>query len=328
MTKKNIVLHVNNYAKLGGIETTVIDIARAIPQFFHILLTINPNGEDLSFVEYVRNQHIEYRNAGGKLTEALVKEIDPFVIFLHNTAGKHIEGEYPYQWLRSWKVIGAHHMATFPLIPADLDWFISDWVRDKYAKCEKRMGDKSFTMPPVVWPTPYQNITRHGRTPVVGRIQSGTWGNRGKVSGTFYRLLKSLKRCSLLTVGPNPDPEIKSLPILPGYMPVYLKELDIMAIWGDTTESWSKVATEANMSGIPVVARNHNDGLAEQIKKSGGGKLVNTEKGFVENIQDLIDHPEKRAEMGARGRKWCLKYASTATFRAKFLDIFLDWSIS
>ncbi|NQT23715.1 glycosyltransferase, partial [candidate division KSB1 bacterium] len=93
-------------------------------------------------------------------------------------------------------------------------------------------------------------------------------------------------------------------------MAKYLEQIDIFTIWGDTTESWSKVATEAMMSGIPVVARDHKDGLSEQLTASGGGFLVTSEAEFIETVQTLIDSPRLRTQIGGRGRVWALRHAS------------------
>ena len=329
MTKKNTILHINNYARLGGIETTVIDMATAFPQFFHVLLTINPNSEDLGFVSFLQNSHIKYMNAGGKVTEKLVKEINPAIIFLHNTKGADLEGEYPFMWLRKYRVIGVHHMATSQLIPADYDWFVSKWIRDKYKKCETRIKDRGVTMPPCVNAAQYIRITRPERKPVVGRIQSGTWSARGKWSDSFYSSLKKLRGCEYLLAGsPIKDDKFQVQPIRPGGMANYLKAIDIFAIWGDTTESWSKVVTEAFLSGLPVVARDHKDGLAEQMRASGCGFLVNTETEFVEKLQMLIDRPDIRESAGVVGRKWALKHASLDRLKRQFSDMFLEWSIA
>lgn len=330
MTKKNTVLHVNNYARLGGIETTVIDFAKAFPQLFHILLTIYPDGEDLNFIQHLRNQHVQYMNAGGMLTQKIVREIDPFTIILHNTNGRSIEGEYPYEWLRQYRVMGAHHMVTFPLVPADYDWFVSDWVRSKYKNCENRLKGKAVTMPPCVDVAPYISIQRPARRPVVGRAQSGTWVSRGKVPASFYDLLRRLKGCdySLVGTAPSGDDRFQVRPPVPGGMVKILEGMDIFVIWGDTTESWSKVVTEANLSGIPVVARDHKDGLSEQLRASGGGVLVQSEADFVDKVQWLIDQPETRNVMGELGRRWCMRNASLDRLRKQFLDLFLEWSVT
>lgn len=333
---RRVIAHVNNWAILGGIESLVMDFARTFPQYQHTLVTIQPGCADLGFVAYLQDQGIRYMNAEGKLTKAIVEEIDPAMILLHNTRGEHIEGEWPFNWLREGRrVIGVHHARTWPLVSADLDWFVSDYVRKYYEKCEVRMN--AFTMPPCVCEEMYVDMDRPTRTPVVGRIQSGTNLRKGKVPPEFFDLLERVEGCDFFIVTSNGlaktqngRKRFKFAPIVPGAMAQYLKEIDIMAIWGETKETWSRVVTEANLSGIGVVARNHNDGLAEQVKKSAGGILVDTEDEFVEALQsgvNLCRELDPGQPYGNQGRDWCLAEASSRTLREKFHPIFLDWSL-
>lgn len=331
---KSICLHINNWMILGGIESLVLDFAATFPQYQHVLVTIQPGCEDLSFAKHLQDRGIRYMNAEGKLTKAIVEEIDPAIIMLHNTKGEHIEGEWPFAWLREGRrVIGVHHARTWPLVSADLDWFVSNYVRKPYEGCESQM--KAFTMPPCVWDRPYRNTERPSRTPVIGRIQSSTNLTKGKVPADFFDLLEKVNRCEFFVVTSDKLAQenaqrdrFQFAPIKPGAMAGYLKEIDVMAIWGDTTETWSRVVTEANLSGIPVVARDHNDGLAEQIRKSGGGILVRTEKGFVENLQALVDKPALASKIGARGRDWCMQNASADALKERFMGQFLEWSLN
>ncbi len=330
---KRTILHCNNWAILGGIESLVMDFARTFPQYQHTLVTIQPGCSDLKFVAYLQDQGIRYMNAEGKLTKAIVEEIDPAIVMLHNIRGEHIEGEWPFAWLREGRrVIGVHHASTWPLVSADMDWFVSDYVRKYYEKCEPRMN--AFTMPPCVLENAYLGIERNGWKPVVGRIQSGTNLRKGKVTAQLFYLLEKVNGCDFFVVTSNTltktqggRKRFRFAPIKPGAMAGYLKEVDVFAIWGDTKETWSRVVTEANLSGIPVVAKNHNDGLAEQINKSGGGILVDTQEDFVDMIQMLVDDPTKRRLIGAMGQKWCLENASSASMKERFLETFLGWSL-
>ncbi len=330
----NRILHCNNWAILGGIESLVMDFAGTFPQYQHTLVTIQPGCGDLSFVAYLQNQGIRYMNAEGKLTKSIIDEIDPAIVMLHNTRGEHIEGEWPFAWLREGRrVIGVHHASTWPLVSADMDWFVSDYVRKYYEKCEPRM--KAFTMPPCVCEDAYLGIERNGRTPVIGRIQSGTNLRKGKVPAQFFDLLEKVEDCDFFVVtsktlanAHGARNRFRFAPIKPGAMAGYLKEVDVFAIWGDTKETWSRVVTEANLSGIPVVARNHNDGLAEQIKESGGGILVDTEEEFVKTLQRLVNDRDEREGIGALGQNWCLENASSAALKERFLETFLEWSLS
>ena len=284
--QNNVLLHCNNWGKLGGIECTVMDFARAFPQFFHILLTLNRSPEDYEYINYLRDRDIKYMcNAGAPVLRAeTVKKINPFAVLLHNTNGKNIQGEYPFEWLtHHYHVIGVHHNVTHPLVPAEVDWFVSNYVRRPYRKLEKKMR-YVFTNPPCVYAPPFLSINRPERKVVVGRVQSSTHLNRGKIPDKFFELLKQLKDCDLCV----------DKPIKPGKMPSYLQEMDVFVIWGNTKESWSRVVTEASLSGIPVVARDMHDGLAEQLQVSRGGLLVDTETEFVETIQMLIENPKRR----------------------------------
>lgn len=317
--QNNILLHVNNWGKLGGIECTVMDFARAFPQFFHILLTLNRSIEDYEYINYLRDRDIQYMCSAGApvLRAATVKQINPFAVFLHNTNGRCLQGKYPYEWLtHNYHVVGVHHNVTTPLVPAEVDWFVSEHVRKHYRKIEHKMR-YAFTHPPCVYAKPFLEIQRPDRKPVVGRIQSSTNLGKGKIPGKFFELLKQLKNCDLSV----------DKPIKPGKMAEYLEGMDIFVIWGDTTESWSRVVTEANLSGIPVVARDMHDGLTEQLHRSGGGILASTETEFVDGIQMLIDNPKRRQELGRAGRRWCLDHATTTSIRDKFIETFLTWGL-
>lgn len=330
----NRIIHCNNFCILGGIESLVMDMSRLFPQYQHVLLTVNSANEQLDFVRYLQEQGIKYFNADGKVTEAMLEGLDPMIVFLHNTRGECLEGEWPYEWLQRWRVVGVHHASTWPLITADADWFVSDYVRRPYARCESRIKD-GFTMPPCIDERPFLEVQRPSRLPVVGRIQSSTGLRHGKVPEKFFELLERVRGCSYfvvtsngLTKSRNGRPRFKFAPIRPGAMPGYLAEVDVFAIWGETSETWSRVVTEANLSGIPVVARDHKDGLTEQLRKSGGGWLVETEDEFVEAVQRLVDDESERRKLGQRGRSWCMENASSKALKDRFLEKFLEWSVN
>lgn len=329
MTKKNVILHVNNWGILGGIESLVIDIAKAFPQFFHILMPLQGGSEKQDFIRYCQNHNVRYMNACGKLTKALVEEISPAIIFLHNTQGAYIEGKWPYEWLKKYRVVGVHHAVTWPLVPADLDWFVSNWVRRKYKKCKMN----AITLPPCVDPEPYLKIKRPFRKrAVIGRIQSQTRTGI-KVTDHFYDILNKVRKGKFFIVTANnktSNDKYTFAPIMPGCMSKYLAEVDVFAIWGGYHESWSRVVTEANLSGIPVVARNLDDGLAEQLRASGGGFLVNSEDEFVRQLEELTTLPDStsmRRTVGIIGREWCLKNASLEALRMRLTPYLLEWSV-
>ena len=131
MTKpRNVLLHVNNWAKLGGIECTVMDLTAAFPEFFHILLTLNRSVEDYEYIAYLRERGVRYMCCGGPpmVSRRALSEIKPFAVFLHNTRGDLVQKGC----LEPYRVIAVHHNVVKPVVNANLDWFVSDYVRSGY----------------------------------------------------------------------------------------------------------------------------------------------------------------------------------------------------
>lgn len=292
-----------------------MDLSEAFPEFFHILLTLNRSVEDYEYIAHLRNRGVQYMCCGGPpmLSSRALSEIKPFAVFLHNTRGSQVQRGC----LEPYRVIAVHHNVTRPIVKADIDWFVSDYVRSRY---DTDKMPYAFTLPPTVLSTPYLTIRRPDKKPVIGRIQSDTLLHKGKIPGKFFELIKQVKGADSFIAG-------RDAPRKPGATPEYLSRCDIFAIWGDTKESWSRVATEANLSGIPVVARDMADGLAEQLRKSEGGILVQTEEEFVSVLQTLVDNKEMREAIGRQGKVWCMKNATLMPIRNALIDHFLKWSI-
>ncbi len=74
------------------------------------------------------------------------------------------------------------------------------------------------------------------------------------------------------------------------------------------------------ISGIPVVVKNNSDGLAEQLKKSKAGFLVETEKEFIRIVQKLINDPKLRELHGEMGREWAKNNVTIKQIRENLID--------
>ena len=309
----NICLHINNWGLTGGIGSTIMDLAKAFPQFFHIMLALNRSGEDYEAIAYFRERGVKYMSCSSQplLTNQILREVKPFAVFLHNTRGDQITPDC----LNPYRVIAVHHNVTRPFVKADIHWFVSDYVRRAYRNYEGKM--RAFTLPPTVWSQPFLKVTPTSRPVTIGRIQSQTHMHRGKMPDKFFELIKDYHSF----VVP------RDAPIKPGKMPDYLSKMDIFVLWGNTTESWSRVVTEANLARIPVVARDNHDGVTEQLHKSGGGLLVNTEQEFTETIKMLVDNRERREEIGQKGRIWCLDNTGTRGIQEKLTEQLMEWGI-
>ncbi len=168
---------------------------------------------------------------------------------------------------------------------------------------------------------------------MIGRIQSNTNHVFGKFSEDV-KMLKKLKNAKFFLVGTGYEEEkankrftFASIKI--GKMPEYLSKLDIFYIWGghNHVESWSRVVSEAMMSGLPVVVKDNKDGLAEQAKKSKACFLVNTEKEFVKTMQKLIDNPKLRKKHGELGRKWASKNITIKNLRQNLINEMFEFGV-
>ncbi|MBL8798429.1 MAG: glycosyltransferase, partial [Planctomycetia bacterium] len=80
-------------------------------------------------------------------------------------------------------------------------------------------------------------------------------------------------------------------------------------------ESLSLTALEAWAHGVPVIAHRDCAVLAGQLRRSGGGRAVGSYEEFAAFLDELWEHPERRAALGARGRQYVAQqYGSRADF--------------
>ncbi|TSD67878.1 glycosyltransferase family 4 protein [Inquilinus sp. KBS0705] len=92
------------------------------------------------------------------------------------------------------------------------------------------------------------------------------------------------------------------------------------------TESLGVVFFEAMASGLPIVTIN-NGGPKYLCPDEGAIKIpITTEEGIINDLQQalamLIDNPEKRGEMGAFNRKYCLENYDWKILETRILGFF------
>ena len=92
------MLHVNNVCHLGGTMLFTHDVTRAYPEFHHYVVYVQDGGENYDVVERMATEGVDVSFAP-KITQELVDQINPLVVFFNNTTDKHVEGEWPWDWL-------------------------------------------------------------------------------------------------------------------------------------------------------------------------------------------------------------------------------------
>lgn len=317
-------IHVENWAIIGGIGTFTRDLALTFPEFSHEILFLNQKNMQYPYVKWFNEQNIKTSFAPtGVINEVMFKDAD--IVALHNVTGKSVQPST--SWLGNHRVFNFHHAAT-PLFngSTELDIFISYWLRNRFYGFESCMK-QILVLPPCVRSSEYIKIKPriNIKIPVIGRIQSSTNQEKGKFNKCIETLSK-VTGCEFLIVGSKDascnDPRFHFAEIKVGVMPEYLNQIDIFVLDCPTTESWSRVATEAMLAGKPVIARNYGDGLAEQMHRANA-PLLSSESDFIRCMQSFVNSESLRINIGERLRSWALENASEKTLRTDLIDYVL-----
>ena len=299
---KNRILHIFEWNFWGGVQSSTLSLIKELKEYDHYVLQLYRK-ESTDLKKCFEKNGAVFFVSNGKLREKNLSEINPKIIFLHSINKKYIVDKNG--WLKKYKVITLHHYLNDNYL-GDLNWFVSKYL---YEITPENINNK-IIVPPPIYVKPFLNLERPKRKLVIGRIQSKSMLLKGKFPLTFMKLIHKLNH-DIFIVGPQNG----NADVIPDMMPQYLKEIDIFVIWGETKETWSLVISEANLSGIPVVARRMNDGLTEQLEKSGGGILVDTEEEFIDAINMLINDENKRNEIAEKGKYWCLENTTSKLIR-------------
>lgn len=305
--RKMKCVHITNFCKIGGIGGFCRDFALTFPEFEHEMIFVNDHDTDLSNKNWLENNGIKCL-FHPQITEEVIREVRPALICLHNAKDENFPS--PRDWFKSVPVINFHHTGSFLFPNTDLDVFISDYVRWMFLGHEKHIHERFKVVYPAVYSPPYQQCRRTDEgLPVIGRIQSGSLIRAGNKFTGFPDLVGQVQGAKFILVGgnyKNLDERFTVKPAIPGAMPEYLRDIDIFALDCPSTESWSRVATEAMMAGKPVVAVSYGDGLTEQLAKAGGILAENQER-FVEILQVLVNNRKLREEIGSSLQTWALQ---------------------
>jgi len=307
--ERDKILHVHNVRRCGGTGNFVYDFATAFPEFRHVALCVNDPVGDASWIN-ATSQRMRGMYAP-MLTPEIVDEINPAVIVLHCTSGKRIgtgdpKADWPYPWLSDGGrryVISWHHIPTYPLMPADLDVFVSEHVRARYSEFLKRMN-RHVTIPPC--------------------MDLKLIANRSNMARTFHRTFTS---------GGKAGPDLRNFlrpawtgdhnpPGTLGAAVDYLANFPFAVIWSGEQETWCRTVTEAMAAGC-VVAAHRAGAIPEQITHNENGFLFDDAAG----LHEIMEKWEQCMATGAgqdelrqireKGQRWALANADLDTLRHK-----------
>lgn len=293
---RKTMLHVHNVQRCGGTGNFVHDLSKCFQEFNHVALCVNdPNGDKDWLNSVAPDMRPVY---APKLTEAFLEEIDPSVIVLHATAGKSVEGDWPYDWLfdSGRYTIAIHHVPTYPLFRSDLDIFVSKHVAGFYAKILDRCRER-LIMPPCM------DTDLYSSAPIDDGELSITSG--GKHCSQLVDLSRKMSHLSWDFSPPG---------VIGGF-PDYLRNFNCAVIWSGLEETWCRTLTECMAAGLLVVG--HRSGaIPEQITHSKNGFLFDDESELQAILDDIPKmRGSERLEIREAGRRWATENAGFPTMK-------------
>jgi len=306
--ERSVMLHVHNVRRCGGTGNFVLDLARCFPEFQHVALCVNDAAGDPAWVQAV-SPHMRTFYAP-VLTKELLEEINPRFVNLHATTGKHLgtgdpKKDNPYPWLSDGGrrfVITWHHIGTYPLVPCDLNVFVSEYVKwNKYGKFLPLMKDHAV-IPPCTDTRPFANIRR---SPGASRLAT----TAGKGCSEAQEVLQ--KHSAYWTFDHSPPGKVDA-------MPGYLAKYSLAVVWSGHQETWCRTVSETMAAGCLTIA--HRAGaIPEQITDGKNGFLFDT----ADELSEILSRVQRmtadeRDKIAQVGRDWATRHVSFARMRELF----------
>lgn len=354
LARRPTVLHFCQVCWLGSVPLFIADIAKTFPEFHHVMCYLREYRTNYDAMSWIREQGVEVVH-WPKVTQEILKERNPAAVVFHNTPGNLIEGEWPYEWLNEWHTMTYHHMVSWPLVPVDLDVFVSHELFNRgYQKCIRRAKEHKF-VPPCIDVTPYARIGRKfgpWESPVIGRLHTDHEDRHPPEILDIFRSIQAVvPKARFIDVGgakyyaddrgqtfngvcSNPTGWTNFAGVHQIQMPAsgslppwgFMKSFDIFLMWNKPgiTDTWSRVVTEAMAAGAVVISENKG-GPTEQIEDGVNGYLVDHEHPEVigELVKTLCTAVDLRRNMVLKAREDAVSKYGYERLREELRDFFL-----
>ena len=292
------MVHVCNWCIMGGVQSHILELANQWKSYkHHVVFRYKTTIHNNCLREFAkRGIEVSFYEAD-KFTREDFTAIAGAAITFHNVHKEAVDESK--DWLLNLLSINFFHgCLVMPTCVKNVA--VSQYVQNS-------INTECYIHPPFTHFITenndyYKDFTREGADAVVGRVQSQTNIGGQKYSDEFLEFMNN-SPYKTFTVGPRTTKGLGG-PIIPCRSHEYMRNIDIFIIWGDTRETWSLAASEANLMGIPVIARDMQDGLSEQLSLSKGGKLVSNIEELKEAIDEFAYDPELRSIVSSEGANY------------------------
>lgn len=322
------ILHCNNVCWLGGTMFNTLTYVRAYPEFCHEIVYLNDLNTDYDMYNQLLDAGASVSHAR-RLSEDLVRDIDPIVVFLKNIGVRVVDGGEKSGWLLKQPLVYSHHSFVWPPIKCHTRIFNSRFLGRMYNNKLRGMQKNFRYVGSLIDTAPFAAIPRtiDDKRCVIGRVSSD---QKVKYPIEALNILKRIQsqepRVEFFVVGAGKywnTPKWCRMPAI-GSKPVaeFYADMDIMVYrtCDAYVETWGRIVTEAMAAGVSVVAEKKG-AIPEQIDHGVNGFLCETDDEFVEHTLHLCRDPELRYGIGMAARKKAVEQFDVMTLRAKTEDI-------
>jgi glycosyltransferase involved in cell wall biosynthesis len=296
--QRNIMLQYCNVWWRGGTALFSLDIARAFPQFHHVICYRHDGGVNEEMVQQAKLMGVDLYYLP-QLTPATFKELNPFITILHNPGAESLSGVYPYKWIKNYPVITFHHSSVKPWFATDAHVFVSEYLKSRYESLLDRMK-RWDVIPPCIDTSAYKSSQDDlVRFAVVLSTDRKKFSVKMLDTVRNYVTQKHLHTRLHIIGGTGfykcAHPRIH-VEDFTDNMASSLVKMDCLVYYAEIPDTWGRVVTEALASGSYVIARNFG-AMPEQLSKTYSGALVTS-------LDEVHDAMEKVVGMRQSGSRW------------------------
>lgn len=294
--QKNILLQRCNVWWKGGTGLFTIDIAKAYPEFHHIIAYRHDNAVDKDMLDYATSLGIEVFHQP-TLNKQALENLNPFSVILHNPGKDSIENGT--EWLREFPVITWHHSHVRPFFQTKAHIFVSQYLRDFYST-EIDKIPVTANIPPVIDISHYSNRFNNP----VNKFYFGIVLAKDKQKFSSEFIHEATKVAQKLNVGLTivgdftsaEREEIKSV----GAQDIFLIPFQVdlknfyhsthcLIYFAEVPDTWCRVITEALASHNFVIARDIG-AVKEQVDSPSVGVLLKDLKQLETAMRTVVSN--------------------------------------